>query len=205
MNKHTLATTASALAITALLATFGATQPANAAPTPAPMSESNTMKMGMGAAGDISFTQMMLPHHQQAIQMSNLALKHAKSPLVLALAKQIKAAQTPESTMLRAWLKGWGAPMSPAMDHSSSGSMSGMTAGSTGMMNEADIAKLARARGTNFDNKWLQMMITHHQGAIASSRQVLKTTSNALVQKLAKSIIAGQSTEIATMKQLLAK
>jgi uncharacterized protein (DUF305 family) len=204
MNKRRLAITASALALTALLATLGATQPANAAPTPAPMSESNTT-MDKGADTDISFAQMMIPHHEQAIQMSDLALKHAKSPLVLALAKQIKAAQTPEITTLRAWLKGWGAPMSPAMDHSSSGSMSGMTTGSTGVMNNADMTKLGRARGTKFDSMWLQMMTTHHQGAITSARQVLKTTKDAQVQKLAKAIIVGQNTEIAKMKLLLTK
>ncbi|MDP2287269.1 MAG: DUF305 domain-containing protein [Actinomycetota bacterium] len=204
MNKRPLAITASALALTALLATFGATQPANAVPTPAPMSESNTM-MGKGAAGDIAFAQMMIPHHQQAIQMSDIALKYAKSPQLLKLAKQIKAAQNPEITTMRGWLRGWGAPISPSANHSVSGGMHGTSMGSTGMMSDAYMAKLAGARGAAFDTMWLQMMITHHQGAITSARQVLKTTSNGLVQKLAKSIIAGQSTEIATMKQLLAK
>lgn len=205
MHKRPLAITASAIALTALLATFGATQFVNAAPTPTPMSSSNTMMMGKGAAGDISFTQMMIPHHQQAIQMSDLALQYAKSPQVLALAKQIKAAQSPEITTMKSWLKGWGAPMLPAMDHSSSGSMSGMTTGSTGMMNDADMTKLGRARGTNFDTMWLQMMTTHHQGAIASARQVLKTTKDAQVQKLAKAIVMAQNTEIAKMKLLLTK
>jgi len=205
MNNRPLAITVRALTLTALSATFGATQFANAAPTPTPTISSNTMMMGMGAAGDISYAQMMIPHHQQAIQMSDLALKYAKSPQVLALAKQIKAAQNPEITTMKSWLKEWRVPVSPSASHSSSGNMSGMTTGSTGVMNNADMTKLGRARGKKFDSMWLQMMTTHHQGAITSARQVLKTTKDAQVQKLANAIIVGQNTEIAKMKLLLTK
>jgi len=200
MNKRSLAITGSTLAATALLAAFGSTGIAVAANTPSPMASSSTM-MREGGPGDISFAQMMIPHHQQAVQMADLALVNAKSAQVKALAKQIKAAQAPEIAKMKGWLKSWGSPMT------SSSSMPGMQMGSTspGMMTDAQMTNLSHAHGASFDTMWLQMMITHHQGAITDAKQVLKTTKNAEVKKLAQAIITGQTAEITTMKQMLAK
>ena len=57
---------------------------------------------------DVTFTQDMIPHHQQAVEMADLALMHAKSAEVVGLAKQIKAAQDPEIKTMTGWLKTWG-------------------------------------------------------------------------------------------------
>jgi uncharacterized protein (DUF305 family) len=61
------------------------------------------------------------------------------------------------------------------------------------------------AQGADFDTMWLQMMIAHHQGAISMAEQVASTTANPQVQALAEAIVAGQTAEIATMQQMLAK
>lgn len=200
MNRRTIAITGSALTITALLAAIGSTGIAFAASTPSPMTSSSTM-MSKANKGDISFAQMMIPHHQQAVQMADLALTNAKSPQIVGLATKIKAAQKPEITKMRGWLKSWDAPMA------SSSTMPGMGMGSTspGMMTESQMTDLSHAHGASFDTMWLQMMITHHQGAITDAKQVLKTTKNADVKKMAQAIITGQSAEITAMKQLLAK
>ncbi len=210
MNRRPLAIAGSGIAIAALV-TFGVTQFAYAATTPMPMA-SASKTMTHGAKGDIAFAQMMIPHHQQAIDMADLALAHAKSGAVMKLAKQIKAAQDPEITMMGGWLAKWGVSESSGTNSStakpsSSAPMAGMDMGGTsgpGMMSDADMAKLASARGDAFDSMWLHMMITHHQGAITDANQVLKTTKDPAVAKLARSIISGQAAQIATMRQLLA-
>ena len=202
MNTRAIAITGSTLTITALLAAFGPTGIAFAASSPSPMSSSSTM-MSKGSKGDISFTQMMVPHHQQAVQMADLALKNAKSQHVIALATQIKAAQKPEINKMQGWLKGWGASVTA----SSNSTMPGMDMGSTspGMMTDTQMTNRSHAHGASFDTMWLQMMIAHHQGASTDAKQVLKTTKNADVKKMAQAIISGQNAEISTMKQLLAK
>ncbi len=202
MIRRSLTTAGTGLALAALLTTFGATQFASAAPTPMPMASASSSKtMAHGAKGDIAFAQMMIPHHQQAIDMADLAMMHAKSAAVMKLAKQIKAAQAPEIAKMQGWLKSWGAPTA------TSSTMPGMNMGSTspGMMTDAQMSDLSHAHGAGFDTMWLQMMIAHHQGAITDARQVLKTTKNTGVRQMAQAIVTGQNAEIATMKQLLAK
>jgi uncharacterized protein (DUF305 family) len=166
------------------------------------MTSSSTM-MAKGSANDISFTQMMIPHHQQAVQMAEIALKNAKSSQVIALARQIKAAQRPEISMMKTWLKSWNAPVASS-SHSSTHEMD-MGSAMPGMMTDVQMKDLQSVRGEKFDSLWLQMMITHHQGAITEAKMALKATKNGEVRKLAQAVISGQSTEIATMKKLLAK
>ena len=161
-----------------------------------------------GSAADIAFAQLMIPHHQQAIQMADLAASNASSPEVKALAAQIKAAQDPEITMMGQWLGNWGAPSMMPSASASDSTMGGMGMGGmtvAGMMSAADMTNLAKATGATFDAMWLQMMITHHQGAISMAQQVAGTTTNAQVKALAEAITAGQTAEIATMQQMLAK
>jgi uncharacterized protein (DUF305 family) len=155
-------------------------------------------------AGDVAFAQMMIPHHQQAVEMADLALDKAESPEVVALAEQIQGAQQPEIDDMTAWLQDWGAPVpSPdaAVDHS--GHDMGSMSGGTGMMTEQQMDDLATASGADFDLMWLDMMIVHHEGAIVMSRQVLETTSDPRVEQMAQAIIDGQTAEIATMQQLM--
>lgn len=147
------------------------------------------------------FAQMMIPHHQQAVQMADIALgKPSASPKVRELATQIKAAQDPEIAQMSDWLKAWGAStatssgMGHGMDH-------GM--GSGGMMSDSDLTALKTAEGADFDRKWLTGMIAHHQGAVMMANQVLSTTSDPQVKALAEAIVKGQNSEITTMQGLL--
>ncbi|MDI1290288.1 MAG: DUF305 domain-containing protein [bacterium] len=152
--------------------------------------------------GDIAFAQLMIPHHQQAVEMADMALAHGVTGDVLNLANQIKAAQDPEIAQMTAWLAAWGAPL----DMASSDGMSGMDMGgasSEGMMSADDMAALDQASGVDFDTMWMQMMIKHHEGAISMANQVLSTTSNADVKTLAEAVVSGQTAEIETMQKLL--
>ncbi|CAN7352974.1 DUF305 domain-containing protein [Terrabacter sp. LjRoot27] len=146
------------------------------------------------APGDVMFAQMMIPHHEQAVEMADLALEKAgTSSAVRDLARQIRAAQAPEIATMTGWLQQWGAPTSASghMDH-----------GVDGMMTDADMTTLADAEGEAFDRLWLTMMIAHHEGAVTMSRTVLSTTADPDVRALAQAVVAGQQREIATMRAL---
>lgn len=144
-------------------------------------------------AGDVMFAQMMVPHHQQAVEMADLALANASaSAEVKALAQQVKAAQGPEIATMNDWLRTWGAPTTGAMDH-----------GTSGMMSEQDMASLETAKGGEFNRTWLEMMIDHHQGAVTMAQDVLSSTQDAEVEGLARAIVDGQKKEIATMRDML--
>ena len=100
---------------------------------------------------DVSFAQGMIPHHGQAVQMADMALATSTNPEILALAEQIKAAQSPEIEQMTTWLNDWGqtvpdpnAMMDDNMDHSGGMMMSGM-------MSAADMARLENATGADFD------------------------------------------------------
>lgn len=145
------------------------------------------------------FAQMMIPHHQQAVEMADLALDDSSgaSAKVQALAKDIKAAQGPEIKTMQGWLEQWGAePASEGMEHG------GMDHGD-GMMSESEMTDLESATGAKFDQMWLTMMIKHHQGAVTMAKDVQSTTSNNEVKTMAADIIKAQNSEITTMKDLL--
>lgn len=160
-----------------------------------PTTSSTSENADAGQKGDVMFAQMMIPHHQQAVEMADQALQKDASPKVTELAQQIKAAQGPEIETMTKWLQEWKAPMPAEEGHGGHGG--------GGMMADGDMKDLSAASGPAFDEMWLTMMIEHHEGAVDMARDVLKTTSNPEVKELAQAIVDGQNKEIATMKALL--
>ncbi len=208
MRTRPLLTLAAAITVAATLtACANEDTTATTSSPPASSAAATAADSTIGADADIAFAQLMIPHHQQAIEMADLAAANSTSPEVKALAVQIKAAQDPEIQTMTQWLTTWGAPTAMAtpsdsgMDHGGM-DMGGMT--EAGMMSGADMTALANATGADFDTMWLQMMIAHHQGAITMAQQVGETTTNPEVRELADAIITGQTAEIAAMQQLLA-
>ena len=209
-HRRTIATIAVSAALLAGLAACGSSDVgAGGAPTSA---GSTTSATGTPSAADVAFAQSMIPHHQQAVQMADLALDPASqaSAEVAALAARIKEAQDPEIQTMTAWLHGWGQPT--AMPGASSAAdlddldmsghdMAGMVV--SGMMTDEELAALADASGTAFDQMWLTMMIAHHKGAIAMALSVQGTTTDEAVAALASDIVTAQQAEIATMRDLL--
>lgn len=153
-------------------------------------------QMGTGRHADVMFTQQMIPHHQQAVAMADLALDptHEASAAVKDLATRIKTAQTAEIADMNAWLQEWGAdPVSgQMMDHSA-----------MGMMSAADMTALEAAKGAAFDRLWLEGMITHHEGALMMASHIAARGDDPRVQKLSAAIERSQTAEIAEMKKLL--
>jgi uncharacterized protein (DUF305 family) len=152
---------------------------------------------------DVVFASMMIPHHAQAVSMADMALKQATNPKVKALASKIKEAQGPEIERMSGWLTGWGAPVPSADGGSEMSGMEGMGDQTGGMMSAKEISNLNKATGAAFDRMWLQMMVKHHQGAVVMAKTALDQGANPEAKKLAKSIIDGQSTEIAEMNSIL--
>ena len=148
---------------------------------------------------DVMFAQGMVPHHEQAIEMADIALDPSvgAGPEVIDLATRIKAGQDPEIQQMTGWLESWGQPMQ--MDTSDGHDMAGMD----GMMTVEEMDELGTMTGPDFDRMWMEMMIRHHEGAIEMADTVKADGSNADVRTLADAIIGAQQAEIAEMQALL--
>ncbi|WP_438870545.1 DUF305 domain-containing protein [Paractinoplanes brasiliensis] len=149
---------------------------------------------------DVTFAQAMIPHHQQAVQMADMADGRVADAEVKELAGKIRAAQQPEIDTMTGWLTAWGKPApEPHMSMGSGGEHGSMP----GMMTDDDMNKLMDAKGAAFDKHFLTMMISHHEGAIEMARTEVKQGSNPEAKALAQKIITDQQAEIATMRTIL--
>jgi uncharacterized protein (DUF305 family) len=152
---------------------------------------SNSQMVG----SDAMFLQMMIPHHEQAVVMSDLALSTSKNADVLKLAKQIRDAQAPEIIKMQGWLSDAGLSQDPG--HS-------MGDGMGGMLSDSEISTLKESTGKAFDKLFLTGMIAHHEGAI-NMVMMIENSSNSDISNLGKEIVKSQAAEIELMKQLLKK
>lgn len=147
---------------------------------------------------DVMFAQMMIPHHEQAIEMSDIALDPTvgAGEQVRELATEIKGAQDPEITQMKDLLTAWAQPLTADgdMDHSS---MMG------GMMTADELTQLGKKVGPEFDAAWASAMIAHHEGAIEMAETVLADGKNAETLELARAIISAQQAEIEILRLLL--
>jgi uncharacterized protein (DUF305 family) len=141
------------------------------------------------SADEIMFAQMMIPHHKQAVIMSELALTNTTTPEIVALATAIRDAQAPEIIQMQSWIDG-----------KSESHMHDMEMG--GMLTDAELAELASLKGAAFDQKFLTAMIAHHEGAL-DMVDIINDSSNSEVKTLASNIVTSQSAEIEAMKALL--
>ncbi|MGH3768054.1 MAG: DUF305 domain-containing protein [Pseudonocardiaceae bacterium] len=196
MRIHSMATAlVAAAAVGGLLAGCGGNTATSPATTTTPAAASNAPATGQQQhnQADVVFLQNMIPHHQQAIMMSQIALTHATTPQVKDLATRIQAEQQPEIDQMRRLLVGWGVPANPGGMGPMGGMMGGMGPGQgPGMMS-----------GATFDRMFLQSMIVHHQGAIDMSQTELAQGSNPDTRQLAQKIITAQQAEIREMQTLL--
>ena len=142
------------------------------------------------SSDDIAFAEMMIPHHEQAIEMSEIALLNTTNPDVLKLAQEIKDAQSPEIELMMSWT---GVKASTHAGHMMDG-----------MLSQNELSELREAKDKEFDRLFLQGMIKHHEGAIEMAQDVA-ASKNKDVADLSASIISAQESEISKMKELLAK
>lgn len=156
------------------------------------MGTDSLMETGALTQSDVMFLQVMIAHHEQAVEMSTLAESNSTNPEVLDLAARIKAAQGPEIELMSKLLTDAGQAM--MMDHSM---------GDSAMLGMEDMSALAAATGNEFDVLYLTGMIAHHEGAIDMTNPVANS-ENMDVRTLAENIVTSQTAEIAEMTKLLA-
>ena len=177
-----------------VLAACGSNSSQDAEPV---VAEEATSADAMFNDADVMFAQMMIPHHEQAIEMSDIALDPTigAGEKVLELATQIKNAQDPEIALMKDLLAAWGQPLVAEGDVDHSTMMSGM-------MSADELAELGTLTGPAFDAAWAAAMIAHHEGAIEMAETVLADGNNAEILTLAKAIIDAQQAEIETLRSL---
>lgn len=149
---------------------------------------------------DVSFAQGMIPHHQQAVEMAELAADRSSSAEVKDLGARVEKAQGPEITTMTGWLKSWGAKVPESMSGMDHSGMAGMA----GMMSTEDMTKLEKASGEEFDTMFLTMMVEHHEGAVEMATTEKDKGASTDAKTMAESIVTTQNAEISEMKKLLA-
>lgn len=155
-------------------------------------------------AQDVSFAQGMIPHHRQALEMAELAADRAASAQVKDLAARVEKAQDPEIKTMSGWLKSWGEEVPeagesmPGMDH---GTHSGMP----GMMDDAEMTKLEKASGKEFDALFLNLMVEHHEGAVDMAETEKSKGAYEPATAMADDIVTAQTAEIEEMNKLVGK
>ncbi|MDP4332411.1 DUF305 domain-containing protein [Curtobacterium sp. A7_M15] len=195
-------TTTRALAAAAAL-TIGLTL-AGCSTTNGSRSDTSSSQSSSSAAShndqDVLFTQQMLPHHQQAIEMSDVLLAKGSGVKadVVTLAKQIEIEQDPEIKTMTGWLTAWNEPTqmpsTSGMDHSST----------SGMMSDSAMQDLQNASPRDAGKLYLEQMIQHHTSAIDMAKTEVTKGKNADTVALAKSIVKSQTEQIAQMQDMLA-
>jgi uncharacterized protein (DUF305 family) len=139
----------------------------------------------------------MIPHHQQAVEMAELAATRTANPNVKELAATIAAAQAPEIAQATAWLSAWG---HPATGHQRRPRHARKHARHD---DEADMASLEKAGGRGFDKTFLEMMIEHHRGALQMATAEQQRGRFPEAKALAKKIETDQTAEIQQMRTML--
>jgi uncharacterized protein (DUF305 family) len=145
---------------------------------------------------DATFVTMMIPHHAQALEMTELAVTRAASDEVKSLARSITAAQGPEIVAMSGWLQARGLEVPAAGDLPDH-------AGMPGMLTPEQLKELGAARGEEFDRLFLTRMIAHHEGALTMAAPVLSKGSDILAMEMAQDVEASQKSEIGIMQKLL--
>ena len=224
--KKVLAISAAATAALFVLTACNSSNSDGTTSTPMSMSveSSSSADASTHNQADVTFAEQMIPHHSQAVEMSDMLLsKDGIDPRVTALAEQIKAAQGPEIEQLQAWLTSWGQSSSssgmnmPTTSHNMEGmtpstSMNmpmpsesmGTMPGMEGMMSADDMTALQNAQGTDAAKLFLTQMIDHHRGAVAMAQTEVDSGQYPEAISMAQTIISAQNQEITTMEGILA-
>jgi len=155
---------------------------------------------GEASAADAMFAQMMIPHHEQAVVMADLAPTRAQDPAIIAIAAEIKGAQQPEIDQMTAWLEEWGVPRMAGDDAMAAHGGHGMS----GMLTDAQLAELEASSGADFDRLFAQFMIEHHRGAVEMASEVTGS-ADPRVATLATQIIETQQAEIEQLERFASR
>ena len=163
---------------------------------------SNSDNAAKYSSNDLMFADMMIPHHEQAVVMSEMANNVEVSGETTALATEIISAQASEIELMQGFLSEWGVEYDSSSDPHAGHMMSGDE--SYGMMTDEELAELENSMGSGFEKMWLTMMLAHHKGAIKMAETVIADGKDTRVKTLAETIISAQQKEIELINLLLA-
>jgi uncharacterized protein (DUF305 family) len=155
-------------------------------------------------SADVRFLRDMIPHHQQALDMAALAKDRTNREELIEAAGRIDASQKDEIEFMREWLEEREELASASADHGDHAAHAG--AGMKGMATPEEMAALAAATGTDFDRQFLQLMIKHHEGAVAMVETLTKQPGAAYEPALfefTRDVTNDQNAEIERMNVLL--
>jgi uncharacterized protein (DUF305 family) len=168
---------------------------------------------GQGAApghtpADVRFMRGMIGHHQQALEMAALVPERAARPELRMLAERITVSQQDEIAMMQAWLRGHGEAVPAADAHAGHHAhhAGADSAAMPGMASPEEMARLAAARGAEFDRLFLELMIRHHEGALVMVRELFATPGagqESQIYSVASEVDADQRMEIDRMRSML--
>ncbi|WP_414515256.1 DUF305 domain-containing protein [Nostoc sp. PCC 9305] len=163
----------------------------------------HSMGMDLGPADanfDLRFIDAMIPHHQGAVEMANVAQQKSKRPEIKKLADNIIKSQNQEITQMKQWRQAWypKAGDKPMAYNSQMGHMMEM---SSDQMQTMMMSQDLGAADAEFDLRFINAMIPHHEGAVTMGKDALSKSKRPEIKKLAQEIIKAQDIEIKQMQQ----
>jgi uncharacterized protein (DUF305 family) len=217
MQLTSLRMTSCGLGLVAIIAISGMTTACSAgsrtvaqSPSPTTMDEMkgmdrgsmSGMSMDLGPADanlDLRFIDAMTPHHQGAVEMAKAAQQKSKRPEIQKLAANIIKAQDQEIAQMKQWRKAWypKASDTPMAYNAQMGHMMAMSPEQrSGMMMRQDLG----VADAEFDLRFIDAMIPHHEGAVTMAKEVLGKTTRPEIKQMANGIVTSQQAEIDQMK-----
>ena len=199
MSAHRIPLAVTGLATAVVLTACGGGTDRPTGSADAPATSAPATGADAADAANVTFAQQMTAHHQQALEMAELAAERAGSAAVRGLADRISTAQRAEIETMTGWLEDWGAeaPM-PGSGHGGH-DMGDMPGG----MSAEEMDRLGGLTGTAFDREWLAMMIRHHQGAVEMAETERAEGADPDAVTLAGQVVTDQTAEVAEMQELL--
>lgn len=151
---------------------------------------------------DVWFLQAMIPHHGQALRMTALVPDRTGREDIALFAERVEISQEAEITQMQGWLEARDEEV-PAADHDHQGQPDLMP----GMLTEAQFAELEQATGAEFDRRFLESMISHHEGALTMIDDLLVSGGAQATEifQMVTHMEADQGIEIDRMNDLLAE
>ena len=164
---------------------------------------------------DVALAAEMVPHHQQGLRLVSMATGRVVTPALADLIDRIAAEQGAEVDRMRGWRTAWDEEASSGPGHmmdrgtmmqrSRSGALRGLMRTRMGpwALGDSDLDRLAQSWPPDFEQHWLQLMITHHQGAISMARHEITQGDYPPAIALAEDVVTTQQAEVEQMRELL--
>lgn len=146
---------------------------------------------------EVRFVREMIQHHAQAVDMATRIRDRSVDRTLRSVALDMQLSQREQIGQMRGWLTLWGRPWGGV-------GMTGDHARMMGMATPAEVNRLDTLPRADAERLFLQLMIRHHQGALAMVRPALEDGVRPEVRTLARQIDTAQAGEIRLMTQMLA-